>query len=471
MAVLDPERGAVVVRIVYDGPPFAGKTTSLRSLGRSLLASVVTPLEAAGRTVFFDWMEYTGGIFEGHPIRCQLVSVPGQPNLSPRRRALLRDADAVVFVADTSTETHVERSREYVGELARLLGAGADPAGIVVQANKRDVAGAVPLPRVRQVLGGAAAGVAVLESAAHEGRGVREAFVFAVRLALDRVRELVRAGRLPRGRPAVDDAEALLRALEVEAPAPLRPSDSVPPPAMHAPAVPRPPDASVASGAIWPAVGGRLTLHEATSTLPRVSRAGDGDWVAGLGTDFRLHSARGAAYVDLDAGRRAILAWAREHAARAGVLSAQRCIVLADTGDGLVRLWQIVRTEPSLSDGLRDAAADLDEDALLAATSEAARLLGEVAAQEGASGLPLSFDTVGRADDGARFVGLFPSTTCPPTDPSRLVAEALARALTGPLGDRVDDLTAAVRRRGHGGPVARALERLRDWPEAARDLG
>ena len=65
MAVLDVDRNAVVIRIVYDGPPHAGKTTSLRALGRSLGRSVEAPSEVAGRTVYFDWMEYTGGLFEG----------------------------------------------------------------------------------------------------------------------------------------------------------------------------------------------------------------------------------------------------------------------------------------------------------------------------------------------------------------------------------------------------------------------
>ena len=58
MATLDRVSDTVVVRIVYDGPPTAGKTTSLRALAERLgQGQVFTPEESGGRTVYFDWME------------------------------------------------------------------------------------------------------------------------------------------------------------------------------------------------------------------------------------------------------------------------------------------------------------------------------------------------------------------------------------------------------------------------------
>ena len=71
MAVLDARSDAVVIRIVYDGAPMAGKTTSVGALGRGLGSNVLTPAEVGGRTLYFDWLDYTGGLFEGHRIRCQ----------------------------------------------------------------------------------------------------------------------------------------------------------------------------------------------------------------------------------------------------------------------------------------------------------------------------------------------------------------------------------------------------------------
>ena len=54
MAVIDPRAQAVVIRIAYDGAPMAGKSTSVRALGKGLGASVVTPEEVSGRTLYFS---------------------------------------------------------------------------------------------------------------------------------------------------------------------------------------------------------------------------------------------------------------------------------------------------------------------------------------------------------------------------------------------------------------------------------
>lgn len=189
MAVVDVKANAVVIRIVYDGPPFAGKTTSVRALARSLMRNVETPAEAEGRTLFFDWLEYTGGLFEGRQIRCQIVSVPGQAELAERRRTLLQTADVVVFVADTGDPEAVERSAQTIREMVEMVQReGEPPVGVIVQANKRDLPTAVPRDDVRAALGDDFAQTALTESVAEVGNGIRETFVLAVRVALDRIR-------------------------------------------------------------------------------------------------------------------------------------------------------------------------------------------------------------------------------------------------------------------------------------------
>ena len=121
MAVIDPRNETVVIRVVYDGAPMAGKTTSLRALGNGLSAGVVSPAEMGGRTLYFDWLDYTGGLFEGRRIRCQVISVPGQATLAPRRRRLLESADVIVFVSDSSPEAF-EADRAYLSGLCGVLG-------------------------------------------------------------------------------------------------------------------------------------------------------------------------------------------------------------------------------------------------------------------------------------------------------------------------------------------------------------
>ena len=98
MAALDPRDQTVVISIVYDGPPEAGKTTSVRALARGFGREVYTPEERNGRTVYFDLLEHTGGLFDGSPIRCEIASIPGQRRWTRRRRHFLDRADTVVFV-------------------------------------------------------------------------------------------------------------------------------------------------------------------------------------------------------------------------------------------------------------------------------------------------------------------------------------------------------------------------------------
>jgi signal recognition particle receptor subunit beta len=214
MAILDPRSDAVVIRVVYDGAPMAGKTTSVRALGRGLGGEVASPAEVSGRTLYFDWLDYTGGLFEGRRIRCQIISVPGQATLAPRRRRLLESADAIVFVGD-STPVGFAADRSYLSGLQTVPGhLSGPPVGIVFQANKRDHADAVPIDTVRSMLANLGLRVGVVESVATESLGIREAFVFAVRLALDRVRDLMRTGELPNARPDVDSAQELLEDLQ-----------------------------------------------------------------------------------------------------------------------------------------------------------------------------------------------------------------------------------------------------------------
>jgi signal recognition particle receptor subunit beta len=222
MPVIDEARGVLVVRIVYDGPALSGKTTSLKALAGGVSSQITTPGESNGRTLFFDWIDYVGGAFDGRQIRCQIVSVPGQRQLQARRRALLETADAVVLVLDTR-EHEWDFSLGWVKETVPYCRGKDPPVGLVLQANKRDAADAVPASVLRDSVNSIAP-VAVVPSTATVGDGIREAFVLAVRLALDRVRALAGAGRLLSGSPDQDSPEALLahlRALEGAAAAPV----------------------------------------------------------------------------------------------------------------------------------------------------------------------------------------------------------------------------------------------------------
>lgn len=397
MSAVDVPGAELVITVVYDGPPEAGKTTSVRALARSFGREVYTPEERGGRTVYFDWLEHSGGRFEGAPIRCQIVSVPGQVRWTRRRGHFLDRADVVVFVGDT-------RAARWPETVARLRALRADldrregpPVGLVFQANKRDCDDAVPAAEVRARA--ADARIAVVDTVAHDGSGVREAFVFAVRLALDRVRAARDAGVGRAGVGAGDavDLLELVRALDAEA-------DAAPPAADPVTLAdgPRCPAADVAPGLVWPPIEGRIVLREALAESPRARVTTSGDCVAGVGGAWRLHSRASAVWSELEAARAALITWARQHVAAGAALSRRRCLVVAETGDGGWRLWQVVPREPTLRELIESAPLGDDE------ADRLVHQLGERCAGA-AIDLPLSIDTVGLAElNRPVFVGLMP---------------------------------------------------------------
>jgi signal recognition particle receptor subunit beta len=485
MALLDRERGLIVLRVVYDGPPEAGKTTSLRALAGSLGQPLYSPAEENGRTLFFDWMDYTGGRFEGYQIRCQIVSVPGQPELDARRRRLLRDADVVVFVGD-STRPHLDRAIETLVKLPQLLPASVPPVGVLMQANKRDLPDAVPMTELRARMREAGLSVGVLESVAADNTGIRETFVFAVRLALDRVREQLRVTTLPVGRPEIDSGEALLARMKVaDGEAAPRLASGLAAPALQqvldendderliaemtpwrtgvAPASggeadrPLPPDPSAPSGAIWPPVEGRLILHEASAAGMVTYRLSNGGWAAGLGSGWRTYSSADAVASDLEIGRQMLIQWARLHVGCLGVLSPNRCIVLAATGKGNWRLWQIVRAEGSLRDHLDDIRRCSTDEAASRMLGVAA-LLSDISARVASLPCELrcSLDTVGRGERGAMYVGLMPMERMERTaqpKPLDLIGNELESIFRSVLHDRRSEVLTAMARARRLGPA------------------
>ena len=386
MAHLDPRRDELVVRLVYDGPALAGKTTTLRALGGSLGRRVFAGAEESGRTLHLDWVDYVGGLFEGMPIRCQVVGVPGQRVLWPRRRYLLTTADVVVFVADSRPERMEENRRSFAG-LGELLQGLAAPVAVIVQANKRDAPDALSLEALRDGLGGTAGTLAMTESVASAGDGIRETFVLAVRLALDRVRLMMQDSTLRQSPPEVESGEQLVElmlaaesgngARTSDAPLPLALEDAIDgdrpptgegdadPPAIAAVAEstsrrPRPPDASVPPGLVWPPVSGRVVVHEASRGRMRLERAEEGGWLGLGGEGWRLLSPEQGRFLDLEAGRRALIEWARWHSAAGARLSPQRAIVLAAAEPGAWRLWQVIRRVPTLVDVFAELAHQHD---------------------------------------------------------------------------------------------------------------
>lgn len=458
----------LVLRIVYDGAPLSGKTTTLRTLAESLGVTTTTPEERNGRTLYFDWVDYVGGLFDGRKIRCQIVSVPGQSELAERRRVIVETADAVVLVAD-SRRGRIDEGMMALGNLLTWCRGQSPPIGVVVQANKRDAADALPVQALRSQLGEVAPTSAMVETVATSGAGVREAFVFAVRLALDRVRSLTERGLMERGRPKVERPAQLLDALTGVSVAPVSWDDAVPDASdsplesllQAAPVVAEgpdddswetaervfAPDPMMPGGFIWPPVDGRAMLHEVVKLDLVPERTRGGDWWAS-GGGWRFHSAAEWCFDDAREGRAVLIDQARLHAMHVAALSVGRALLLAEAGGGRHRLWQLMRVHASLRETLFEAlSAAPPRDCAQALASAASHLLEArrvFRRTEARVPMPCTLWTVG----GARpvFVGVV-----------RIAREGGTRDI-----EEIDGEELIARELG---PVVRGLLRDRDDPE------
>jgi signal recognition particle receptor subunit beta len=422
MPVIDPERDLLVLRIVYDGLPMSGKTTTVKALSQKLTAgSVFSPETVDGRTLYFDWFEYVGGLFEGRRICCQLVSVPGQDELQHRRRFILDSADAIVFVAD-SRPAELRNGLELLERLVPTCRDQEPPVGVVFQANRRDAPDAVEIGALRERLR-AIAPMAVVETVALASEGVREAFVLAVRLALDRTRALAVQGRLAKARPrevAGGELFERLRTLELaesepddftelERLLPGREASRAAPISASGEEVPFVPDPMMPSGQIWPPVDGRAWLHEVAGLGVSPTRTPQGDfWASGNG--WRFHSAKASLFGDAYEGRRRLIDWARVHAAHADRISSRRALILVDTGSAGHRLWQLVHAESALRERL-DAALAASVEVLGHELERVAEHLLEAENAFRRAGLRLRstlWTVSGDLTQRPRFVGLMP---------------------------------------------------------------
>jgi signal recognition particle receptor subunit beta len=178
MAFVNYSTREINVKLVYYGPGLSGKTTNLRYLyakapagAKGRLISLATETE---RTLFFDFLPMNLGSVGGFHVRFHLYTVPGQVFYEASRKLILKGVDGLIFVAD-SQALRVDANAESWDGLLQNLGAyglslGKLPA--VIQYNKRDVDGALPVPELRRALG--SPGLREFEAVASKGVGVFE---------------------------------------------------------------------------------------------------------------------------------------------------------------------------------------------------------------------------------------------------------------------------------------------------------
>ncbi|RMH08832.1 MAG: gliding motility protein [Aquificota bacterium] len=171
------------LRIVYHGLGMAGKTTNLEKLKEIYSGNVYERFHqqtSEGRTVYLDVLTLKLKTkIEGLELLISLFTTPGQKRFSLLRPWLFGHTSSVVFVFDSTRS--IEENLESFQEIG-------NSKVVVVQANKRDVEGAIPLEDIKRAF----ADYPVIPATAKEGIGVVETFKEAVRLALEHDRKVYR---------------------------------------------------------------------------------------------------------------------------------------------------------------------------------------------------------------------------------------------------------------------------------------
>jgi signal recognition particle receptor subunit beta len=157
MALFNHVIREVNAKIVYFGPGFSGKETSVTHIYRKLNPEFRSPLKAmtvqGNRMLFFDFRPTEKGV-EGYSVRFHLYTVVEEVLKPSTWKMVLKGADGVVFVAD-SDPTRQQENLDRLHEVQTLLaaeGSGIDQIPFVIQYNRRDISGAVELEEMQRRL-------------------------------------------------------------------------------------------------------------------------------------------------------------------------------------------------------------------------------------------------------------------------------------------------------------------------------
>ena len=156
--LVDVGKKEINCKVVYYGPALSGKTTNLKYIFEKLnpnhrgqLVSVDTKGE---RTLFFDFLPVEINLPGGFKVRFHLYTVPGQFFYKASRRLVLKGADGIVYVADSSA-SRMESNLQILVEMLQTLkdyGNPLEKLPLVIQYNKRDVPDAMAVAELQAKL-------------------------------------------------------------------------------------------------------------------------------------------------------------------------------------------------------------------------------------------------------------------------------------------------------------------------------
>ena len=178
MAAIHKSERTVSFKIVYCGPPLGGKTTNLQHIHSCLepatRGDLVSLATSDDRTLFFDFLAVEAAAVHGYKTRFHLYTVPGQVTYNATYQLVLKQADGVVFVADSQLDRQRQNLEAFASLEAnlRLNGQSIEKMPLVLQYNKRDLSNCASLEYMEQLLNNRAQRCLSYEAAAPRGTNV-----------------------------------------------------------------------------------------------------------------------------------------------------------------------------------------------------------------------------------------------------------------------------------------------------------
>lgn len=185
------------LKVVYYGPAYAGKTTSLRYLSLRLETEVKELPTTDDRSVFFEYTQSQKLDVNNLKAKFLYWTLPGQQKYRRTRHLVLAATDAVVFVADSQYEA-ASRNLEMLHDLEEILSErgmclegrknlALQHIPIVFFYNKRDLPDIMPVQYMDTMFGLQSWQTPRFSGEATTGRNVVQAANFAAALALKKL--------------------------------------------------------------------------------------------------------------------------------------------------------------------------------------------------------------------------------------------------------------------------------------------
>jgi mutual gliding-motility protein MglA len=202
MATINFATREITAKIVYFGATDAGCNTNVERLhalvaGRSKSAlSKLGPPQSEERSLYFDYVSNGPGPIDAFAIGFRLYSLPGRIALAAHREEVMKDVDAMVFVADARSKrnpANVDALLELEGLLtAHGLEMSAIP--VVIQVNRTDDLDARPVEDVVFDLN--PFGFPVVAAVARQDIGILDAHLQVADAVVQRIRNTI-TGQTP----------------------------------------------------------------------------------------------------------------------------------------------------------------------------------------------------------------------------------------------------------------------------------